>query len=574
MLNEIKGTVSKFADAIANVLDIDVIITDNEAIIIGNTVKYMSKDVIHVSGDSIMGEVLRTGKPIVVKDKNDFENCKMCPELDVCQMQGVIGVPIFYEGKVLGSIGLIFAEEMIESNVFKQLDNTINFLENMAELLGSKLQNLADFNKVKLIQTQRETIMDAIDVGLVYIDNDGIIEYYNHTFASYFEHLGKVENQDIQVLFNNKMINQFILDKNAFKNRVFYYERNDYVFDGLLSCANITVDGEYYGAIVTFESIIDINSAVNELSFNKSFVQFNDILGSDRKIQDAIEQGKKLSLTDKNILIDGEVGVGKSILGRAIHNYSDRKDNYFITVNCNNTSSELLGMELFGLNHETNKISGIGKLRLADHGTLYFDEIGQMPLTTQEKLNVVLKDNILSYYGSNKGIPVNVRMIFSTSEDLEKRVKQGRFNEELYYRIMQNKIALPSIREHKSDLKYMMDHYLDKYKRIHKKEGFKIDQDVLERMMTYEWFGNNVELEHTLEEMVINIKSNTASVLDVNNYNFANAVKVKEIQTIDMIEKELIVRLMNEKMDKDTIAKELGISRATLYRKLKRYDIN
>jgi len=574
LLKDIKDTVSKFADAIANVLDIDVIIISKDTNIVGNAVKYMSKDTIHGSNQSILGEVINTGKNLIVQDKKVQKNCMDCPELDSCQMKGIIGVPIFYNNKVEGVIGLIFAEEMIDINVFKNLDNTIDFLESMSDLLESKLQNLADMNNVKLVQRQREIVMDSIDVGLVYIDTAGKILYFNHTFARYFKHLGDVVNQNIKDVFNMKSINDFVNTQEQFKNKVFYYERNDYVFDGLLSCNNITIDGEYYGAIVSFESIIDINSAVNELAYNKSVVTFDDILGKDKKILDAISLAKKIALTDNNLLITGDVGIGKSGLGRSIHNYSDRKNNYFITVNCKNTLSDLLSMEIFGVDTNTNRISGVGKIRLADGGTLFFDEISHMSLTIQKKLNEILRDKRLGYYGSNQGIPVNVRMIFSTSEDLTKLVEEGSFNEELYFRITQNVIKLPSIKEHKNDFHFLVKYYLDKYISKLDRGKFTLNSDVLDKMYAYEWPGNNVELERVIEHMMVNIKNDIVKLSDVKNYKFSKSIKINQIQPLDAIEKDMIIKLIDEKVGKETIASELGISRATLYRKLKRYDIN
>ncbi|MCG8483301.1 MAG: sigma 54-interacting transcriptional regulator [Clostridia bacterium] len=573
MLYEIKDTVSKFATAIANVLDIDVIIVDSNTRIVGNTVKYLIPALIHVSPDSVMGEVIRSGEKVIVQDKKDFSNCQNCPELDKCKMMGIIGVPVFFNKTVVGAIGLIIAENKNAHSIFKNLTNSINFLENMAELLSSKLQNLTDYNKVKLIQKQREIIIDSMDEGLVYVNSEGTIMYYNHNFKRYFKHVGNVINQNIKDVLNIRPINRFLLTREQFQNKTIYYERHDYVFEGLVSCNNITVDGEYYGAIVTFKSIIDVNSVVNELSLNKSFITFDDILGTDTKIKQAVNHAKKIAIKDSNVLIQGEEGVGKSIMARAIHNFSDRQNNYFITMYCNKISSELFGSELFGYDPHTFKITNVGKIRLADGGTLFFDEISEMPLYIQKKLNEVIRDKKIDYYGNNRGVKVNARMIFSTGKDLKKLSEEGKFNEELYYRITQNVITLPSLKERRNDLRQLIQQSIDRYKTMYNRKHLILDSEVIEKMLAYDWPQNTRELEQNIQRIIFNIKSDYITLNDVKDFSFAEHKKIKHVKSINHFEKEMILQMISENIDKEDMANKLGISRATLYRKLKKYDI-
>lgn len=573
MLYEINETVSKFAKAIADVLDVDVIIVDSHTRIVGNTVKYLSPALIHVSPESVMGQVIQSGEKVIVQDKKDFIYCRKCPELKDCKMMGIIGVPIIFNETVVGAIGLIIAETIVNHNIFKNLTNSINFLENMAELLSSKLQNLADYNQVKLIQKQREIIIDSMDDALVYVNSDGVIMYYNHNFKRYFKHVGNVINQNIKDVLNIRPINWFLSTREQFQNKTIYYERHDYVFEGLVSCNNITVDGEYYGAIVTFKSIIDVNSVVNELSLNKSLITFDDILGTDSKIKQAVNNAKKIAIKDSNVLIQGEVGVGKSIMARAIHNFSDRQNNYFITMYCNKISSELFGNELFGYDPYNFKITNIGKIRLADGGTIFFDEISEMPLYIQKKLNEVIRDKKIDYYGINRGVTVNARMIFSSSKDLKRLSDEGKFNEELYYRITQNVITLPSLKERRNDLRQLIQQNIDRYKNLYNRKHLVLDSEVMEKMLTYDWPQNTRELEQNIQRIIYNIKSDYITLKDVKNFSFAEHEKIKNVKSINHFEKDMILQMIAENIEKEDIASKLGISRATLYRKLKKYDI-
>lgn len=565
-LIEIKGTASKFATTISKILDVNAIIIDNDYQLIANTF-----NVDLVTRYSILGDVMQTGKVIVVDDKLTYDNCRNCPDLDTCVISGFIGVPIFFENNVIGAIALLVPDTTI-SSVFTNLQTSVDFLERMADLLSSKLKNIHDNKKLNVKNKEREIIIDMIDEALVFVNNTGQVMYYNNKFDNIFEIDQNIIGNDITQVLDHPLINRTILFRKDISYKKFYYELKNIRFYGFVSYRNIMINGIDYGGLFTFKSASYVYNAFNKVLDSKTKIDFNNIINNDPYMVNVIDKVKHIAVTDENILICSKPGLGKSTLARAIHNFSDRSKQYFAFVDCKSAPINILEDEIFGCESITNASPNIGKLRIANKGTIFFKNISDMPMNLQKRLVEVMKTKELKVSSYND-FNINVRMIFDTCDDLDFLVNNGMFNEELYYRISRNTVNIPPLSTRKDDIKIIVNNTINKIKKRFLKESIKIDEGVLELMYQYDWPNNIREIEKVVELIIYNSKNNKVILEDISNYEFVSKNNMK-LKTLEEMEKELIEKMLFKYDNKDVIAAKLNIGRATLYRKLNKYGLN
>ncbi|QUH28890.1 sigma 54-interacting transcriptional regulator [Vallitalea guaymasensis] len=570
-LVELKEIASKFAETISKILNIDVIIIDDKYNMIGNTFYYTDEPT-PISRYSMLGEVMHTGKVVAVSDKSTYKHCKNCPDLKKCAISGLVSVPIFFENKVVGAIALLVPVNKT-SPVFENLQNSIEFLERMSDLLSSKLYSTDNYNKLNVIKKEREIIINMIEDALVLINNKKEVVHYNQQFEKYFKIEKDITGDNIEQIIDHQLIHEMMMFREDFSYKVFSYDKGNNSFYGFISSRNIIINGIDHGMLLTFKSIGKVYNALNEIMDNKVNISFDTLLGNDPVFVDQINKAKQLSVTSENILICGKPGLGKSVLSRAIHNFSDRSNQYFLYVDCENIPYELLEHEIFGSENETTVLNpSIGKLRMAHKGTIFFKNISEMPLYLQKRLVEVIKTKQIKL-GTYKGFNLDIRMIFDTSHDLDSLVKQGSFDEELYYRISKNTITIPSLEERKGDIKIIVDNTLHKLKNKYMKTNLLIQEEVLDMMYNYSWPNNVREIEKVMERIICNSDSDVITPEDVKHLNFASGSN-KEIMNVEDMEKELIIKMMKKYKSKNQVAEAMGIGRATLYRKLKKYELN
>ncbi len=287
--------------------------------------------------------------------------------------------------------------------------------------------------------------------------------------------------------------------------------------------------------------------------------------------------------TDTTVLVTGKSGTGKELVARALHYNSKRKNKPLISVNCGTITENLIESELFG--HKRGAFTGAisdkeGLIKAADGGTLFLDEISELPLQLQVKLLRVLQEKEYTPVGSTASINVNVRFIASTNRDLKEDVANGRFREDLYYRLNIVEIRLPSLKEREEDIPLLADHFLNKYRRELNKNIKGIDSDAMRSLMNYEWKGEIRELENTLERAAIFCKTEFILLNDLpQNFNSKGPIidfsKVGSLEEyVKKIEKDYIFKaLENNHFDKEKTAEVLQVGLSTLYRKLKELDI-
>lgn len=337
-------------------------------------------------------------------------------------------------------------------------------------------------------------------------------------------------------------------------------------------------DGNIMGAI---ESLTDITSLYNkeiELQGLKEELRqeywFMGLLGKSAPMQKLFEHIRNAALSEAPVLILGESGSGKNLVAHAVKKLSRRKEGPYIQMNCASLNEQLLESELFG--HRKGSFTGavsdrIGRFEAANDGVIFLDEIGDMPLSMQVKLLRVLEDKVVERVGDVKPIPLNIRLISATNKDISSLLQAGKFREDLLYRINSIVIKVPPLRERREDIPLIALHYLRKISAVNNKEIRSISPAAMEILMDFPWPGNVRRLVNALEHSAATCKSETIEVSDLPDYlGYEKKTEASE-RRID--QDELRSALSLYKGNRTLAAKHLGISRVTLWKRLKALGI-
>jgi transcriptional regulator with GAF, ATPase, and Fis domain len=317
---------------------------------------------------------------------------------------------------------------------------------------------------------------------------------------------------------------------------------------------------------------------------------FKDIIGQSDKMQEVFDLVKSVADSDSTIIINGETGTGKGLIARAIHENSYRKNKPFVQINCGAIPENLLESELFG--HVRGAFTGAtspkaGKFELADGGTIFLDEIGDMSADLQVKILRALEEKEFEQVGGSKTIKVDVRIIAATHRDLEREVQEGNFREDLFYRLYVIPITLAPLRKRKSDIPFLLSHFMEQFNKKNNKKMEGVSEEAMEIIMRYPWWGNVRELKNIVEGIVVlkgegKILPQDLSKKLVNRNACALALPKIEISqegiclssAVTEFEKSLIAQCLEQtKWVKKKAAKLLQVNRTTLVEKIKRHQL-
>lgn len=300
----------------------------------------------------------------------------------------------------------------------------------------------------------------------------------------------------------------------------------------------------------------------------------NFIIGNSKALNTVLKLTHKVARTDVNVLITGENGTGKELVARELHRQSSRKDEVFVAVDMGSIAGTLFESELFGHvkgSFTDAKEDRIGKFQAANGGTLFLDEIGNIPLPLQAKLLSVIQNKSIVRVGSNKEIPVDIRLVCATNCNLDQMVADGLFREDLLYRINTIRIEIPPLRDRGGDILLLADFYLNKFMNKYAKPGLRMNQAAQDKLMAYPWPGNVRELQHTLERAVILSEDPVLKpddfLLNSKPISFSETLPA----TLEEMEQQMIARALEENEGNySAAAEQLGISRQTLYNKVRK----
>lgn len=584
-LKDIRDDIQNIAEAMLSVLNIDVTIVDEHLERIAGTGTYLEKIGDKVEGYSAFKKCLEEQVIIYIDDSQKNDICKVCSNNGNCKEHAELCCPITLDGYSYGVVGLIAFNKEQSDIITDNAKDLTNFLGKMADLISNKLKAQIKTEELELEKKKLEILLNSMNKAVVSIDKEGNIDKYNVKFKEIFNM--RDDNIDGENIFQ---LLDFIKkpstnDLKKHKTGVFYYKENSRNLKGIYNVSEIAVKNKLKGYVIDFIENKDAIKNYNKI--NKDYKITLDNIISESEIMEHTKQKALIaSKSNSTVLITGESGTGKELFARAIHNHSDRADNTFVTVNCAAIPDNLLESELFG--YEEGAFTGakkggkLGKFEIAHKGTIFLDEIGDMSLHLQGKLLRVLQERELDKIGGKSNILIDVRVIAATNKNLVELVEKGQFREDLYYRLNVIPITLPALRQRKNDIPLLIDYMIKEYAHKLNKDVIGIEDDAKKTLIDYSWPGNVRELQNVIEYS-INMSNSSLLNLDIipNNikskYYDEKSNKCEEIRTLEDLEKEEISKALNKfkhyKKDKELVAKSLGISRATLYRKLEKYNL-
>lgn len=580
-LKKIQDTVAKYAEIISQVLKVDLEIVDADLVRIAGTGKYMDIFDIDVHEEGhIYKDTMTKGVTQVIEDPVTNQLCSQCNHKDTCNEKLIACTPIIMDGEAIGLIGLICFDEIQRQWFIDNFHAYASFLEQIAEFISIKAYETLENERSETMVCLLNTIFEKLNDAIIVMDKEHRISYMNQEA----EKTLKIKSLDNSHVILTHTGNEW-LGHPEFSISV-YKEGTSQLVVGSLHDINMKV--KKYDKVFIFSDVQTMRSKLIRISNVENSITLDHIIGKSDKMTFLKNKVLQISKSTSTILITGESGTGKEMLARAIHSSSDRRDEPFVAINCGAIPDSLLESELFG--YDKGSFTGasstgkIGKFEFANKGTLFLDEIGDMPLYMQVKILRVLQEREIMKIGSNKPIKVDIRIIAATNKHLEYLIKEGAFRKDLYYRLNVIPFEMPPLRERIEDVQPLMTYFLNKYATLFNKHFTKVDKDVLEALLSYDWPGNIRELENTTEFMVnmmddqgvVTLNNLPAKFLTIKSPSVPLDVE-DDIETIELLEKRAIIKALNRygynSEGKNCAALKLGIGIATLYRKIQKYEI-
>jgi sigma-54 dependent transcriptional regulator, acetoin dehydrogenase operon transcriptional activator AcoR len=486
------------------------------------------------------------------------------------------------KGDIIGTLNLTGKSNMKHPHTLGLVIFGVTAIEN--ELFRIKTNFILNqtYNYMK-------TVIENVDKGIIIIDTHGRIININELGLKILEKKNNnLINEDINYIIPNF---QNIVDRISNNNETIKREiklNHDSKYKTEVTLKGIKHNEKVIGIVAILTRMKENDKKTD---FTGAFFTFNDIIGESHAIKNVITNCKVIANSPSTVLIQGESGTGKEVLAQSIHNYSIRKNNKFVAINCGAIPANIIESELFGYEDGTftggKKGGRIGKIELANGGTLFLDEIGDMPLDMQVKLLRVLQEGRVTRLGGSKEISVDMRVITATNKNLKKEVKDGTFREDLYYRLCVIPIKLPPLRERKGDIRMLIEYFLTIKSIKLEKEIPNISEDLINKLLTYNWPGNIRQLENCIEN-IVNLNGELSSEIldefedikkesidiDNNRNEIISENILEDTFNLEDREKETIINAIKyNNYNISKTAKSLGVSRNTLYLKIKKYKI-
>lgn len=471
----------------------------------------------------------------------------------------------------------------------RSVQDVLGVCELASELLRSEYAQNANISRLQHTVREQETIIDHISDGLLVMDRNGILKYCNVPASQILKiSINASIGRPIREVLDFELALGDVFEREeGYTDRELQIESptlNLHLIDTAIPIRNKT--GEMVSVVNTFRKIERVKALSYRMTMDRTHYHFADIQGESDSLRTAVSAARKAARSSANIVLHGESGTGKELFAQAIHAEGDRAGGPFIALNCAALPRDLVESELFG--YTSGSFTGAdrkgrpGKFELASGGTLFLDEIADMPLDVQVKLLRVLQERRVMRIGAAKSIPVDVRVIAASNQRLADRVKEGAFREDLYFRLNVIEIAIPPLRERKGDILFLLDQFLHKYGAGTARGPLRLSPGALQQLKTYHWPGNVRELQNIVErlahlsedEYVEHIPSNWFSHFNADDIDVGDMPVSNTAKTLAQWEKHAVrVSLAAVNNNVTQAAKILGISRPTLYAKMKRYGI-
>jgi len=526
-------------------------------------------------GTNAVGTALSENAPIQITAKEHF--------IEIFHNWTCSAAPIHDTSKqIIGALNLTGDSKLVHPHTLGLVVAAVSAIENRINNINIQKQ-LHNANQFAF------SMMNNLTYGLFAMDLNDRILWVNDTACRSINtrRLDLIDKPIDRIFPNWPLVKEIILQNEPYSDEENSFSipkiKERFLFNSYLIK---TKENEILGYLLSFREVSGILKMINKYTDYSTRYSFNDFIGESQQTKDLIKLCKTLSKNPSTILISGESGTGKEIIAQSIHNASPRRNQPFVAINCGAISESLIESELFG--YADGAFTGAkkggkqGKFELAHNGTLFLDEIGEMPLDMQVKLLRSIQEKAVIRVGSNKPIPINVRIIAATNKNLEEEVKANKFRLDLYYRLNVFEVQIPPLRDRRDDIIPLVNYFIKKIAAKFDVPIPELKPELLEAFTHYNWPGNIRELENLMERAVI-LKGNldkshiSHTVVITHSAPVENRlldIENEEIWSLEEHEKNNILRTIKHFQNNiSKSAESLGISRNTLYQKMKKYDL-
>lgn len=569
-LISIKNKIDSQIELISNLGEVDIELIDVDGKKISRTGLFLkSNENKYYNLPHIYKETIKKNKKIKINNIKKENKLDLGLSFLENKFKFLMILPIVVEDQALGALLVVANKESKLENfdLFESISNqTMNFILN-------KFKSKIDTENFSSMINIFETVVRNMEEGAIVVNDKNEIQIINKSAKIQLGIDRIINNEKLQLMQTGDNIS----DADEFKIKI---GENEATVIGQIFEVK---DNLYYKSVFLFKDIQKLQSSIYEMTNTINVVDTDSIIGSSEKTKELKKDIKKVAKSISTVLISGESGTGKEMVATAIWKNSDRRNERFVAINCAAIPESLLESELFG--YVKGAFTGadpkgrMGKFELANKGVIFLDEIGDMPLYLQSKLLRVIQEKKVSRIGSNQIIPLDVRIIAASNQNLRQMIKNNQFREDLYYRLNVIPMEISPLRERTQDIKDLILYYIDYYGRLFSKNFNCITDKALENLYNYSWPGNVRELENAVEYMVNMMENGVINekILPKNIYNpFSVSNSFDEIRPLFDLEKEEIEKALkiygNDTEGKKNAAKALGIGIATLYRKIQNYE--
>lgn len=581
MIDQIIDELQQIAETVKAIVGIDVTIMDKNLLRLAGTGSYKDKVGAYGPKNSVFERCVLTGTQYLISDPKSCLECDICSSKEDCDEKAAVCFPIIIDDNVEGVIGLIIFDAEQKEAFLEKKESYIDFDKRLSELIASKIREKNISHKLQYKSRELLTVIDSVNEGIIIIDKKMNIMSLNRYIKEKFKiKYSNIVGKSLDTILPRSVLHK--IEKNSFsieEEQVSLIAKGSKI-QFLFSIKPIMFNDVTEGAVLTFKDFDKLQRSVFNVSEKNAMLTFDEIIGDSQLFAQVKEQAKLIAKQNMPVLLLGESGTGKELFARAIHSESLRRNEIFMPINCGAIPESLVESELFG--YEKGSFTGasssgkMGKFEIAKDGTIFLDEIGDLPLHMQVKLLRVLEEKEIMRVGGSAAIKVNPRVIAATNKNLYHMVERKEFREDLFYRLNVIPINIPSLREREQDVLKLSNYFLKRYNKIYKKDIKGFNEDAKKALLSYSWPGNVRELQNLIEYAINFEKGGKIGVDMINKRLGGNKEVVQQAKSLKELvadyEKEVIGNMIRQFGDdteaKKDIAKKLNISPATLYRKL------
>ncbi|MCV5218674.1 sigma-54-dependent Fis family transcriptional regulator [Escherichia coli] len=581
VLMQIQPTIQRFARMLASVLQLEVEIVDENLCRVAGTGAYGKFLGRQLSGNSrLLRHVLETKTEKVVTQSRFDPLCEGCDSKENCREKAFLGTPVILQDRCVGVISLIAVTHEQQEHISDNLREFSDYVRHISTIFVSKL--LEDQGPGDNISKIFATMIDNMDQGVLVVDDESRVQFVNQTAL---KTLGVVQNNIIRKPIRFRPLTFESNFTHGHMQHIVSWDDKSELIIGQLH--NIQGRQLFLMAFHQSHTSFSVANAPDE-------PHIEQLVGECRVMRQLKRLISRIAPSPSSVMVVGESGTGKEVVARAIHKLSGRRNKPFIAINCAAIPEQLLESELFGyVKGAFTGASANGKtglIQAANTGTLFLDEIGDMPLMLQAKLLRAIEAREILPIGASSPIQVDIRIISATNQNLAQFIAEGKFREDLFYRLNVIPITLPPLRERQEDIELLVHYFLHLHTRRLGSVYPGIAPDVVEILRKHRWPGNLRELSNLMEYLVNVVPSGEVidstllppNLLNNGTTEQSDVTEVSEAHlslddaggtALEEMEKQMIREALSRHNSKKQVADELGIGIATLYRKIKKYEL-